>query len=253
MKQLSEDFWNIRGDFKIAHMLNIGTHMSVVRRPSGKFVLLDSYEPAKQDLDALMALTEGGSLIDAVLNVHPFHTVHCDFVQKLVPHARLIGTRRHHEQKPHLQWDPALIEDAATQEEFADLFDFSIPSGVDFISDDEDIHVSSVLVRHRASRIVHADDTLMYIDLPSLLQKVVPGPQLRFHPKLAEGLEKRPGAADDYIRWANDLASDWADTQMICAAHNGILDMSEQSFADAIRDALDAASPTLDKHRKKFG
>lgn len=253
MKHLSEDFWNIRGDFKIAHMLNIGTHMSVVRRQGGTFVLLDSYEPAKQDLDALMALTDGGSLIQAVLNVHPFHTVHCDFIQKLAPHARLIGTHRHHQQKPDLQWDPALIEDPATQKEFADLFDFSIPSGVDFISADEDIHVSSVLVRHRASRIIHVDDTLMYIDLPSLLGKMVPGPQLRFHPKLADALETRPSAADDYIRWANGLASDWADTTMICAAHNGILDISKQGFAEAIRKALDADAPTFEKHRKTYG
>lgn len=253
MKQLSQDFWNIRGDFKIAHVINIGTHMSVVRRPGGKFVLLDSYQPAKQDLDALMTLTEGGSMIEAVLNVHPFHTIHCGFAEKLAPNARLIGTRRHHEQKPDLHWDTALIEDAATQQEFADLFDFSIPSGVDFISDDEAVHVSSVLLRHRASRIVHADDTLMYIDLPALAQKLIPGPQLRFHPKLADGLEKRAGAADDYVRWANQLASEWADTSMICAAHNGILDMSGQNFPEAIREALDAAAPTLDKHRSKYG
>ena len=93
----------------------------------------------------------------------------------------------------------------------------------------------------------------MFIDLPSLIQKMVPGPQLRFHPKLADGLEKRSGAADDYVRWANDLASDWADTQMICAAHNGILDLAGQSFADAIHMALGAAAPTLEKHRKTYG
>ncbi|CAN0558113.1 unnamed protein product, partial [Ectocarpus sp. 8 AP-2014] len=163
--------------------------------------------------------------IEAVLNVHPFHTIHCDFMQKMIPHARLIGTHRHHQQKPDLQWDPALIEDPATQKEFADLFDFSIPSGVDFVSDDDDVHVGSVLVRHRASGTVHVDDTLMYIDLPSLLQKMVPGPKLQFHPKLADGLEKRAGAADDYIRWAKDLAHNWTDTQTICAAHNGIIDL----------------------------
>ena len=93
----------------------------------------------------------------------------------------------------------------------------------------------------------------MYIDLPALAQKLIPGPQLRFHPKLADGLEKRSGAADDYVRWANQLASEWADTSMICAAHNGILDMSGQNFPEAIREALDAAAPTLDKHRSKYG
>lgn len=253
MEQLADDFWNIRGDFRIAHVINVGTQMSLVRRSGGGFVLLDSYEPDKADQDELLALTDGGSRIEAVLNVHPFHTVHCKFVQHMVPHARLIGTRRHHQHLPDLPWDPALIEDAATQRQFADTLDFSIPSGVDFISEDEDVHVGSVIVRHRASGTVHADDTLMVIDLPSLIQKLVPGPKLRFHPKLAEGLEKRAGAADDYIRWATELSHDWANTQTICAAHNGIIHMTDETFSEAIEQALEHASDTLDQHRRTYG
>jgi hypothetical protein len=252
IEHLSDNFWNIRGDFKIAHVINIGTHMSLVRKPGGTFILIDSYELEESDQDELMALTNGGSQIEAVLNVHPFHTVHCQFVDDLVPHARLIGTRRHHQQMPHLRWDPALIEDAATQQEFSDFLDFSVPAGIDFISDDESIHVGSVIVRHRASGIVHVDDTLMILDLPSLVQKVIPGPELRFHPKLAEGLEKRAGATDDYISWARDMARAWTDTQIVCAAHSGIIRMTDQTFADAIEQALDHASGTLDNHRETY-
>lgn len=242
----------MRGDFKIAHAFNIGTHMSLVRRASGRFVLIDAYEPDGGDRDELLALTGNGDLIEAVLNVHPFHTVHCKFVHEALPHARLIGTRRHHRQMPHLGWDPALIEDRATQDQFADLFDFSIPAGVDFIPEDESVHVSSVLVRHRESRIVHVDDTLMYLDLPGLIEKLVPGPKLRFHPKLGEGLEKRPGAADDYVRWAQDLARDWSDTRIVCAAHKGIVHLTDQTFAQAIAEALDQAGDTLADHRKRY-
>ncbi|MCX7283301.1 MAG: hypothetical protein NTX28_04515 [Novosphingobium sp.] len=252
IEHLADNFWNLRGDFKIAHAINIGTHMSLVRRASGKFVLIDAYEPQDGEGDELMALTQGGDLIEAVLNVHPFHTVHCKFVHEALPKARLIGTRRHHAQMPHLNWDPCPIEDAATQQQFADLFDFSIPAGVDFIPEDESVHVSSVLVRHRESRIVHVDDTLMYLDLPALIQKLVPGPKLRFHPKLAEGLEKRAGAADDYVRWAQALARDWADTQIVCAAHKGIVHLTDQTFAQAIAEALDATSDTLADHREKY-
>ncbi|MCY7280202.1 MAG: hypothetical protein LH610_04775 [Sphingomonas bacterium] len=253
MERLADDFWNIRGDFRILHVINVGTQMSVARTPGGTFVLLDAFEPDKADQDELLTLTDGGSRIEAVLNLHPFHTVHCAFVQKWLPHARLIGTRRHHQHLPNLQWDPALIEDAATQQQFADAFDFSIPSGVDFISDDEDVHVGSVIARHRASGSVHSDDTLNVLDLPSLLQKVVRGPILRFHPKLAEGLEKRAGAAADYMCWARDVARDWADTQIICAAHNGILKLTNETFAEAIENALEFASDTLDQHREKYG
>ena len=253
MIHLADGFWNVRGDFRIAYVLNVGTHMSLIRRPEGGFILLDSYEPNKDDHAEIMALTDNGSTIEAVLNVHPFHTVHCEFMQRLLPNARHIGTRRHHQQLPDLRWDPALIEDTATQQQFADTLDFSIPSGVDFISDNSNVHVGSVLVRHRTSGIVHSDDTINVLDLPSLVEKVLPGPKLRFHPKLGDALEKRAGAADDYIRWANDLAGDWADTQIVCAAHNGIGRMAEQSFGDAIAGALDHASGILDAHRKKHG
>lgn len=253
MNHLADDFWNVRGDFRIAHVLNIGTQMSLVRKASGTFLLLDCYEPDQDDFAQIMALTNNGSQIEAVLNLHPFHTVHCDFVQRMAPDARMIGTRRHCKHLPHLRWDAAFIEDSATQWQFADTLDFSIPSGVDFISDDPDVHVGSVVARHRASRAVHADDTLNVLDLPSLVEAIMPGPELRFHPKLADGLEKRAGAAADYIGWAKQLARDWADTQVVCAAHNGIGWMTEQSFGEAIAKALDYASGTLDEHRKNFG
>lgn len=252
IKHLAENFWNVRGDFKIAHVINIGTHMSLVRKPDGRFVLIDAYEPDERDRTALMVLTDNGSLIDAVLNVHPFHTVHCKFVHEMLPHARLIGTRRHHEQTPQLDWDPARIEDVATQQQFSDLFDFSIPAGLDFVPEDESIHASSVLVRHRQSGIVHVDDTLMYLTPPSLVKLVVPEPKLRFHPKLADALQKRAGAADEFVRWANDLARDWADTRVVCAAHNGIAHLTDQTFGQAIEDALEQASDILQNHRNAF-
>lgn len=252
IEHLAENFWNLRGDFKIAHALNIGTHMSLVRRGNGKFVLIDTYAPDDSDKEELLSLTSDGELIEAVLNVHPFHTVHCKFVHEALPHARLIGTRRHRDKLPHLKWDANLIEDKATQDEFSDLFDFSVPEGVDFIPEDESVHVSSVLVRHRESSIVHVDDTLMYLDLPSLIQKLVPGPKLRFHPKLAEGLEKRPGAADDYVRWAQKLARDWSDTLIVCVAHKGIVHFTDQTFAQAIEEAIDQAGKTLSDHRENY-
>jgi hypothetical protein len=41
--KIADDFWNIRGEFKIGGIVNIGTHASLVRCASGKFVLLDAY------------------------------------------------------------------------------------------------------------------------------------------------------------------------------------------------------------------
>lgn len=227
--------------------------MSLVSRPGDTFVLLDSYEIDDQTREELMRLTNDGERIEAVLNVHPFHTIHCKFIQEMVPHARLIGTRRHHQQLPGLSWDPALIEEEATQKEFADILDFSVPAGVDFISDNDSVHVGSVIVRDRASGIIHVDDTLMIVDLPSLVEKMLPGPRLRFHPKLADGLQKRAGAADEFVRWVKALKEDWADSQIICAAHSGIMRLTEESFPEAIEKALDHVADTLDDHRKIYG
>ena len=101
--------------------------------------------------------------------------------------------------------------------------------------------------------IVHADDTLNVLDLPWIVDKLMPGPTVRFHPKLAAGLEKRAGAADDYVRWATDLARDWGDTRIVATAHNSVARLTDQGFATAIAQALDAASDTIDDHRQKFG
>ncbi len=253
MQQLADDFWTMRGNFRVAHVVNIGTHMSLVRAPGGGFVLLDCYKPDEAELGALMTLTNGGSRIETVLNLHPFHTVYCESLRVLLPQARFIGTRRHHQELPALRWDPALIEAQTTQQQFAAFLDFSIPHGVDFISRDEAVHVSSVIVRHRNSGIIHVDDTINVIDLPSLIEGLLPGPRLRFHPKLAEALETRAGAADDYTLWAKRLARDWSDTHIICAAHNGIHRLEGETFCEAIDQALDYAAKTLDKHRETYG
>jgi hypothetical protein len=73
MRQLADNFWTFRGDLKIAKVINFGTHMSLVRRANGKFLLLDSYDLDEDDRNALLSLTDEGRAIEAILNVHPFH------------------------------------------------------------------------------------------------------------------------------------------------------------------------------------
>lgn len=253
MKQLHSDYWNFRGSFKIAKILDIGTHMSLVRRANGRFLVLDSYDLDGDDRSALLTLTGDGRLVDAIINVHPFHTLHCPALVDILPGVRLIGTRRHLRQLPDLPWDQGVIEDAATQAEFADDLDFSIPSGVDFVSDDEKVHVASVVVRHRASRIVHVDDTINVLAPPALLAAILPEQKLRFHPMLAKALEQRPGAADDYARWAQGLARDWSDTPMVCAAHSTVRELPPGGWQTEILAALDDVESTLAKHRAAHG
>lgn len=55
------------------------------------------------------------------------------------------------------------MEDWKDGHPLAELFDLSVPNGVYFVCPDEDVHVGSVLLRHRQTGIVHVDDTFNVI------------------------------------------------------------------------------------------
>lgn len=100
---LGAGFWNIRGSFRIGGVLNIGTQCSLIQLNSGKFIFLDSYSLTGDVRDEVMALTNNGQDVEAVLNVHPFHTVHCAQMAKDFPQATFYGSRRHH--KKYLKYN----------------------------------------------------------------------------------------------------------------------------------------------------
>lgn len=253
--KIADDFWNIRGVFKIGGVLNIGTHASLVRLGSGKFVLLDAYTlpaPIKAEVDAL---TNNGADIEAVINLHPFHTVHVERSHQQYPNAKLYGTQRHLDKFPDLPWQAEKTESAECAALFADDFAFSIPAGVEFISNNENLHFSSVLAYHKASKTIHSDDTLMYLQLPGPLGKLKK-PEVSFHMTLGGTLEKRPGAVQDFRQWANTLITDWADAQNLCAAHSATLTAENNagaSLSQRIAAALAKAEKTLKAHEKKYG
>ncbi|MGB7452558.1 MAG: hypothetical protein WBM36_10575 [Lysobacterales bacterium] len=252
--QLSENFWNIRGSFKIAGLLDIGTQASLVRLKSGKFVFLDSYTLSGKTLKEVNLLTRDGKDVVAVLNLHPFHTIHVAWMHEQYPKAKHYGTARHLEKFPELGWQPTCTEDPETQTLFAKDFKFSVPTGVDFISDDENVHFSSVLVFHSESKTIHVDDTLMYIRLPLLMRFFGLPDSFSFHPTLAKVLEKREGAVHDFRIWANQLADNWKDAENLCAAHTATLLTKEDdtSIRDRIVEALNKVEGKLESHERKY-
>src|SRR5688500_11329783 len=76
MHPLAEGFWTLRGIHRVGGLLAIGTQMSVARRPKGRLVLIDGIDLDATQRAGLMALTEDGALVDAIVHVHPFHTLH---------------------------------------------------------------------------------------------------------------------------------------------------------------------------------
>lgn len=253
MKQLADGFWNCRGSFKLAGVLDVGTQMSLVRRDTGRFLLLDSYAVGEEIAEKLREMTEYGLLLDAIINVHPFHTLHCDAMQSLFPGARLIGTQRHRDHLPDLPWEDGVIEMPSTQDEFAADLDFSVPDGLDLVTADDKVHAASVLVRHRASGIVHVDDTLNVFAAQGWLGKLLPQSRLRFHPTLSKALQPRSQAADDFTAWARNLAKSWSGSRIVCAAHSAVRSLSPDGWRTEVLDALASIDTTLSEHRARFG
>src|SRR5690606_32465291 len=99
----------------------------------------------------------------------------------------------------------------------------------------------------------HVDDTLNVIAAPGLLGRVLPHSSLRMHPMLSRALIPAAGAADAYAGWARALASDWAETAIVCAAHSAVRHLPAGGFAEEMAAALDKVSGTLDKHRTQYG
>jgi hypothetical protein len=253
---IADDFWNIRGSFKIGGVVDIGTQASLVRRTNGGFVFLDSYSLSGAVEAEVLELTNGGKDVAAILNVHPFHTVFARKMHERFPHAKLYGTARHVSRFPELPWEALRTEDPELHAMFADDFEFSVPRGVDFISANENIHFSSVLVLHRASKTIHVDDTFIYVRFPKMMRLLRLKDSLSFHPTLANALEKRAGAAQDFRDWAAELAERWRNAENLCAAHTATLTSRENSGASVhtrVVRALANVERTLAAHQRKHG
>ncbi|PKH08091.1 hypothetical protein [Moritella sp. Urea-trap-13] len=252
---IADNFWNIRGDFKIGGILNIGTHASIVRCENGKFVLLDAYTLTGKLKNQVDALTNKGADLEAIINLHPFHTVHVQKVHALYPNAKLYGTQRHLDKFPNLPWQSQRTETSEFAALFADDFEFSVPAGVDFISSNENLHFSSVLAYHKASKTIHVDDTLMYLKFPSIIG-VLKKPEVAFHMTLPQTLAKRAGAAAEFRDWTTQLMTQWQDAENLCAAHSATFlgdKHASPAIAAKIALALKKVERTLQAHEHKFG
>jgi hypothetical protein len=247
--KIDDGFWNVRGSFKVAGLIDIGTQVSLVRLSSGRFVFLDAYTlegPVAREIDAL---TEGGKAVEAILNLHPFHTVHVRAMAERFPAARLYGTARHAARAPELRWEALRTEDPELHEQFADDFAFTVPRGVDFVPEDGRLHFASVLAFHPASRTLHVDDTLTWTNLPW-----VGG--LMFHPTLRSVLQRRAGAAAEFRAWALDLVERCEQVDHLCTAHTRALPPAADrgsGVADRIRGALARADKTIAAHEQRYG
>ena len=239
---LGAGFWNIRGTFRLGGVLNIGTQCSLVKLASGRFVFLDSYTLTDDVRAQVMALTNNGQDVEAVLNLHPFHTVHCAQMAKDFPQATFYGSSRHHKKVPEVQWADDLVESDVVAERYPEL-KFSLSQGVHYIAPNEMIHAGSLLAFHPASKSLHVDDTFMSPPT-KLLEAVLP--ELLLHPTTKKALKNEPNAGKEYCDWANNLADDWRDVRNFCAAHSYLVKFKDGEFEKALLKAIAKARPKLE-------
>lgn len=244
--EIADGFWNIRGHFRVLG-IDLGTHSSLVRLRSGRFVLLDCVPLEASMVAAIRRMTDGGKGLEAILNLHPFHTLHVEKVAGLFPEATLYGTARHHRRCSGLRWAAETTDSEAFAVRFADDFDFLVPRGVDFIPRNENLHFSSVLAIHRPSETLHVDDTLTYLPLPGLRR-------LMLHPALGDVLQERKGAAQEFRTWAAALVERCRAVKHICTAHTKLPEPDRfPSIADEVRKAVQRVEKKLAKHERTFG
>ena len=248
-----DGFHHLRGTLRVGGVLNVGTHCALVELPSGKFVFLDSYTLPDAVRPQVDQLTDGGSKVAAIINLHPFHTLHIEWMHRAFPNAALYGTRRHIEKFHILPWESELCEDGLPDEVTEGAIEFSTPRGVDLVCEKEDTHFGSVLAYHPASGTIYVDDTLSRLDLPWPLSLMPMNQRLDFHPTLASALKKQPGAAAAFREWAIDLGVEWHEARRIATAHNSTMALGPEVFPEKIGAALARVKPVLDRHRDRYG
>ncbi len=252
---VGDGFWNLRGEMKLGGVIDIGTHASLVRRRNGRYLILDACKLEPEARELVDRETDGGELIDAVLHLHPFHTLFAAALHEIYPKAKLYGTARHRERCPTLPWQPETTDQPSLHQLFADDLDFMVPRGIDFIPSNQSLHFSSVLAFHRASKTLHVDDTLNYIRLPWPI-RVIKRDHLSFHPSLSQVLERRAGAARDFRAWTQELLERTRSVENLVAAHMSTLVGRAPDDSPLVRlfeIAIRAIEEKLATHERRWG
>lgn len=220
---IGTNFWNLRGSFTFgAGLIEIGTHCSLIKLSTGKFLLIDTIKFSDQSIRELNELTANGRDLEAVIATHPFHTVFFPACFKLYPDAKYYGTPRHLRKVQGVNWQPQSMSDPEMLRhwESEEIF-MRIPDGAEFENPDENNHFSSVHVFHKPSRTIHVDDTIMYFENPGFVLRML----CKSHGTmefwtLKDGLRHTEAAPTEFKAWVQRMIDDW-DFDNICTAHTG--------------------------------
>jgi len=226
--EVGEGFFNIRASFKfLGNFVDIGTHMSLLRLESGKFLVIDTVpldDALKQEIDNL---TENGDLIEAVIATHPFHTLAFPAFYEAYPDVPYYGTPRHIGKFHDIPWVGKINDEENLTKWEPDVY-MRIPAGAEFVEPlpESSNHFSCVWVFHPASRTIHIDDTVMcYTNMSGIVGFVASLARKKgtfdFHPSIkGPGLYPTAEAPMQFKAWIEEVLNDW-DFDNVCCAHLG--------------------------------
>jgi hypothetical protein len=233
--KIGPGFWNVRSSFMIDGF-DIGTQMSLIQLKNGKFLIIDTVAIDAPLKNAIDTLTGNGTLMEAVLASHPFHTTYFPSFYKLYPKVPYYGTPRHIRIQPQIPWKGSLW-DCATRQQWLPEVHMRIARGSEFVQPEpEDTnHFSGIHIFHEVSKTIHIDDTIMY-DEPF-------AGDMLFHPSLlGPGLYHIPESPHAFRDWVQKMIKEW-DFDNICAAHNGV---KIGGAKDELQTLLNYAEPVFD-------
>jgi hypothetical protein len=225
LHEIGTNFWNARAHFKIfLGLVDLGTHMSLIKLNSGRFLVIDTVQLTEGLRSEIDKLTENGSKIEAVIGVHPFHTLAFPSFHQAYPKAPYYGTPRHLRKLTEIPWAGSL-DDCNIRKKWEPEVEMRIPAGAEFVNPlpESSNHFNSVFVYHKPSRTLHVDDTIMYGENPGFFVKLVGLKKgtFAFHPSMKNnGLYPTVEAPFQFRDWMKQLLSDWQ-IDNICTAHIG--------------------------------
>lgn len=250
---IGHGFYNLRGSFTFAAgFIDIGTHMSLIRLSTGRFLVLDTCDFNETDHRRIKELTNDGDLIDAVVATHPFHTMYFVPFQKKFPNPQIkyYGTPRHIRRINEIAWTGDISEDVNLKLWESEGIFMRIPAGGNFINSAEDNHFSGLFVYHQPSKTLFNDDTLLYFDHPGFVLRCLGKCQGRLEFwDLKKGLNPTKEAPSEFQAFMEGVLRDW-DFENLVAAHTGNI---VGGAKEKIQELLKKTSPVFDKIAKSHG
>ena len=228
LKLIGPNFWNVRSKLLYKGIVDIGTQMSIIRLINEKFIILSTIPLNQLMKQEIKELTNNGTLIEAVIATHPFHTLSFisfyETFQNENTSIAYYGTPRHLKIIDKIPWKGSISDENIRNQWINDSIHMKIPNGCEFNEPKDTNHFSSVLIYHKISNTIHIDDTFLYTnpEYVSFFMSCCLNIEintLKIHRSFKEAL--------DYpllfIEWFKILLNEWIDIKNIVFAHNGLL------------------------------